>query len=124
VSPRSEEFTASARERLGTARAALEAGFSAGAVSAAYYAVLYAARAALSEQDRYAKTHRGTWSLFGELFVATGRFDADLARGARRMQEIREGGDYDARSISPDEARGILTDADAFVAAIENLLAG
>jgi len=86
VSPRSEEFIASARERLGAARAALDAGFASAAVSAAYY--------------------------------------AGLARGALRMQEIREGGDDDARSISTDEARAVLTDADAFVAAIESLLAG
>jgi uncharacterized protein (UPF0332 family) len=51
-------------------------------VSAAYYAMLYAARAALSEQDRYAKTHSGTWTLFRETFVRDGRFDPALARAA------------------------------------------
>ncbi|MBW8060794.1 MAG: HEPN domain-containing protein, partial [Solirubrobacterales bacterium] len=35
-------------------------GFLAGAVSIAYYAMLYAARAALSEDDEHARTHGGT----------------------------------------------------------------
>ena len=34
-------------------------------VSEAYYAMLYAARAALSEEDDYPKTHRGVWGQFG-----------------------------------------------------------
>ncbi len=75
MSPRSEEFMAMARDRLGAARAALEAGFSSNAASAAYFAMLYAARAALSEEEQSAKTHRGTWQLFRETFVDTGRFD-------------------------------------------------
>jgi integrase len=35
---------------------------------------LFAARAALSERDQDAKTHRGTWSLFHQEFVAGGTF--------------------------------------------------
>ncbi|MGH3031399.1 MAG: HEPN domain-containing protein [Gaiellaceae bacterium] len=71
MSPRSEEFMAMARDRLALARTALDAGFPSGAVSAAYYAMLSAARAALSEEERLAKTHSGAWSLFHESFVAT-----------------------------------------------------
>ena len=52
MSPRSEEFMAVARERAALAATALGAGSPGGAVSAAYYAMLYAARAALSEEDR------------------------------------------------------------------------
>jgi uncharacterized protein (UPF0332 family) len=59
VSARSAEFLDEARKRLRTARAALGVDDPAGAVSAAYYAMLYAVRAALSEEDRYAKTHAG-----------------------------------------------------------------
>ena len=40
MSPRSEEFMAMARERLGLARTALVASFHSGAASAAYYAML------------------------------------------------------------------------------------
>jgi hypothetical protein len=55
VSPRSIEFLEAPERRLGLARAAIGQD-PAGALSAAYYAMLYAARAALSERDVYAKT--------------------------------------------------------------------
>jgi uncharacterized protein (UPF0332 family) len=64
MSPRSEEFMNSARERLTGARHSLAAGDLGLAISAAYYAILYAARAALSESDEHARTHGGTWHLF------------------------------------------------------------
>jgi uncharacterized protein (UPF0332 family) len=53
-----------ARDRAEIARMLVASGRLEGAVSAAYYAMLYAARAALSERDEYARTHRGAWHLF------------------------------------------------------------
>lgn len=124
MSPRSDEFMASADARIRAARAALAAGFPSVAVSAAYYAVLYAARAALSEEDRYAKTHRGVWSLFGELFVSTSRFDSGLVAAARRIQEVREAADYDARDVASDQAQALVIDAETFVARVAAMLEG
>lgn len=49
MSPRSEEFLQQARERLSDAEAILGTAHPAVVVSAAYYGMLYAARAALSE---------------------------------------------------------------------------
>jgi uncharacterized protein (UPF0332 family) len=54
MSPRSEEFMDQARDRVALAREVLISGHLEGAVSAAYYAMLYAARAALSENDEHA----------------------------------------------------------------------
>jgi uncharacterized protein (UPF0332 family) len=122
LSPRSEEFMASANERLRAARAALAAGFPSVAVSAVYYAALYAARAALSEEERHAKTHRGTWNLFAETFVSSGRFDPELLAAARRIQDVREASDYDAREVSSEEAGAIIADAEAFVAGVAEIL--
>lgn len=115
---------ASANERLRAAHAALAAGFPSVSVSAAYYAALYAARAALSEEDRYAKTHTGAWLLFGEIFVSAGRFDSELFAGVRRIQELREAADYDAREISDEQAQAILFDVERFVAEIARVLEG
>jgi uncharacterized protein (UPF0332 family) len=115
---------ASARERARAAHASLEAGFPSVAVSAAYYAALYAARAALSEEDRNAKMHRGVWAAFGEQFVSAGRFDAGLSAAARRIQELREAADYDAREISREQAAAIVLDAERFVAAVAAMLEG
>jgi uncharacterized protein (UPF0332 family) len=122
VSPRSEEFIEAARDRLAAARAAQEAGFPATALSTAYYATLYAARAALSEEERNAKTHRGTWAAFSEVFVAPGRFDRGLAAQARRIQTDREAVDYDARDVTAAEAEAALEHADRFIAEIERVL--
>jgi uncharacterized protein (UPF0332 family) len=91
-------------------------------VSDAYYAILYAARAALSERDRNSKAHRGTWAVFNEEFVASGDVDVDLAREARATQEPREGVDYAAARVSRDEAQRIAEVADRFVADIERLI--
>jgi len=91
-------------------------------VSAAYYGMLYAARAALSERDLYAKTHGGAWSQFADTFVRTGEFDAGLAGSAGRAQEKRLLGDYEARPPTPGEAATIVADAEAFVAAVEEML--
>lgn len=112
----------SARERLGGAQAALGAGYASTAVSGAYYAMLYAARAALSEAERHAKTHRGTWRLFEETFVATERLDRDLFVEVRQIQPVREEADYDARSVSLEEAGAVVGVAERFVAAVADLL--
>jgi uncharacterized protein (UPF0332 family) len=113
---------AGARDRLGAAQATLHAGFASSAASAAYYAMLYAARAALSEEERNAKTHSGTWTLFRETFVITGRFDAALFSESRATRRLREAADYDALMVPPDEAERIVALAERFVAAVDELL--
>lgn len=85
--------------------------------------MLYAARAALSEQDENARTHRGTWHLFHERFVAQEKFDQSLFTEAQRAQEVRELGDYSAKPPAPERAREIVELAERFVAAVEGLLA-
>jgi uncharacterized protein (UPF0332 family) len=122
MSPRSVEFMDQARDRAKLARMALASGHLEGAVSTAYYAMLYAARAALSERDEYARTHGGTWHLFHERYVTTGAFDQHLHALAHDAQRTREEGDYEA--ITPDrgEAERIVTGAADYIAAIERML--
>lgn len=122
MSPRSAEFLDEARKRLRTARAAIGVEDPAGAVSAAYYAVLYAARAALSEEDRYAKTHAGIWGEFRETFVLADRFDAELFSLGPKMQELREAADYHARNPVEGQAETVVEDAERFVVAVVALI--
>jgi uncharacterized protein (UPF0332 family) len=124
VSPRSEEFLAEARKALREAELLVAEGMTAGSVSRAYYAMLYAARAALSEKDRYAKTHRGTWALFRELFVEPREFDEELFAQAQRAQRIREEADYDAAGASQQDAEAMVEQASRFVEATAAMLAG
>ena len=122
MSPRSIEFMDQARDRAVLAREALAGGHLEGAVSAAYYAMLYAARAALSERDEYARTHSGTWHLFHERYVTTGAFDQHLHTLAQKAQEVREQGDYEAITPDPAEAERLVTGAADYIAAIEVML--
>lgn len=122
MSPRSEEFLAVARRNLGSARVQIDGGYAETAISTAYYAMLYAARAALSERDRNARSHTGTWQVFTETFVASGEFDAGLARAARATQARREAGDYAAAAFSLEEADELLATAERFVAAVARLI--
>ncbi len=124
MSPRSEEFIDSARARLRGARHALSAGDLDLAVSAAYYSMLYAARAALSERDEHARRHGGTWGLFHRHFVASGAFDQDLHSLAHQAQEAREGADYEAKTPPAEEAERYVQGAADFLAAVEQMLGG
>ncbi len=111
-----------ARDRAAIAREILASGHLEGAVSAAYYAMLYAARAALSEDDEYARTHRGTWHLFRERYVVTEAFDQHLHALAQRAQDTREKGDYEAVTPDRGEAEVIVAGAADFIAAVEEML--
>lgn len=93
------------------------------AVSSAYYAMLYAARGALSEVDVHAKTHSGTWSEFARAFVASGRIDRQVGGLGAAAQRAREDADYEAEEFSIDQASAIVAEAERFIAAVEAALA-
>lgn len=111
-----------ARDRLADAQAILKTAHPAVVVSAAYYGMLYAARAALSERGEYAKTHSGTWTLFSQIFVAPGEFDQALSALARRAKDAREQGDYEAAPPTAEETAEYVDGAAAFIAEIERIL--
>ena len=129
MSPRSVEFMDQARDRAVIARVLLAAGHPEGAVSAAYYAMLYAARAALSEGDEYARTHGGTWHLFFERYVTTGAFVAGTgangyvivqatdADGAETFAEVTVGGvatvALSSKTMEAREVRGLFVIGEA-----------
>ena len=92
------------------------------ALSAAYYAMLYGAKAALSEKDTSARTHRGTWHEFRRAFVESGRIDAELAAEVQRIQPEREQADYDAWAAPATEARRVIELAHRFLEAIDEIL--
>ena len=110
-----------ARRRLAAAEVTLEQDPST-ALSAAYYAMLYGARAALSERDISAKTHRGTWHEFRSAFVESGAIDAALAAEVQKLQPEREQADYDAWSAPITEAQRAIELGHRFLSAIEALI--
>ncbi len=92
-------------------------------MTAAYYAALYAARAALSEREEHVRSHRGTWHRFRETFVLSGTFDEALYHRVAALQKSREAADYDAATMEEGEAEGLLADAERFVEAVAHMLA-
>lgn len=122
MSPRSREFYDRAGERLEGARKNVAQGEYAIAAGAAYYAMLYGARAALSERDLRARTHRGTWNLLRQTLVAEGSLSAELVAEAERMAELREGADYDAVEVEREPAQRAVDSAERFLAALDSLL--
>lgn len=121
MSPRSSEFLLAARRRLAGAEAVVDEDPST-ALSAAYYAMLYCARAALSERGIQAKTHRGTWHEFRGAFVQSGEVDADLASSVQKLQPEREQADYDAWPAPAEDAHRAIELARSFLDAIDELL--
>lgn len=121
MSERTRELLTRAHARLTAARRELD-GDRGLAVSLAYYAMLYAARAALSEEGGFARSHGGTWHLFHDTFVATGRFDSERARRAAAAERARVDADYEGWLPERDVAKGIVNDAEVFIAQIERLL--
>lgn len=117
MSPRSAEFMEAGRRRLALARTALKTDPS-GALSAAYYAMLYAARAALSERDIHARTHAGTWHELRRVFGETGLLDLELIAEAQRVQPEREQSDYDAWTAPAEEAERVIELAERFIEAV------
>jgi uncharacterized protein (UPF0332 family) len=122
VSPRSQEFYDRARERLEGARRSVDQGDYAIAVGAAYCAMLYGARAALSERDLYAKTQHGTWILMRQTLGTEESFPLELVKEAERLAELREAADYDALVVEEDQAKRAVDSAQRFLSALDELL--
>lgn len=112
-----------AKTKLKAARTLLDTGFPDDAVSRAYYAMLYAARALLVTIDLRPRTHRGVLRMVGLRFIQTGVLEAPLGEVLGAALEDREEADYGIlSSITRDEAERVLADAHAFVARAEEVL--
>jgi uncharacterized protein (UPF0332 family) len=115
---RSEEYLRDADRFVAAARVLLDAKLPRNSAAEAYQGMFEAARAALSEFDREAKTHHGAWSLFDQLFVQQDLFESRLRDAARNAEELRYDSDYRLGGASQDEAKRVLADADKFVTAV------
>jgi len=86
------------------------------AVSRIYYAMFYAAQAALLTKKLTFSSHKGVISAFGENFVKTGTFPKDMGKELNRAFEKRQLGDYEyVFVIGQDEAKQLLISGKNFV---------
>jgi uncharacterized protein (UPF0332 family) len=118
VKPRSAEYLGEAERFLAAARVLLDAELPQNAAAEAYRAMFSAARAALSEADREARTHHGTWVLFDQLFVSQGVIEARLRDAARNAEELRYDSDYRLGGATQEEAKRVMADAEELVAVV------
>jgi len=92
-------------------------------VSRSYYAVLHAAKAALSTAGVEPESHHAVRRMFGLHLVKTGKIEREFARILTAEQEDREIGDYDIDiEIEQDTALKRVQDAEKFVQRIEKFL--
>ena len=109
-----------ARQTLRAAHALADGGFLGDAVSRAYYAVFYAARAAVRAAGSDPGTHKGVATEFSRLLVGTGRAPLQASALLRQLATARIEADYDdGEGLSALAVAGLLSSAARFVDAVE-----
>ncbi|MBK8977598.1 MAG: HEPN domain-containing protein [Planctomycetes bacterium] len=115
---------ARAREALQAARVLTAAGHHADGVTRAYFAVYHAGCALLASIGRFARTHDGVRALVAEHFVRPGTLGREHGRVLARLAADRGEADYNvAAEFSREDAEQDVQLADAFLAAVDALLA-
>lgn len=109
-------WLALASEKLKAARTLTDDDFRDDAVSRAYYAMFYAAKAALLSVGVTVKTHGGVNSEFGRLFVTTGRIEQRYQAMLSQAGEDRLRSDYAPKTRPARESvERIIRDAEVFI---------
>jgi len=114
---------AKAERACTSARALLDLNDPDGACNRAYYAMFDAARAALMVSGApvpptVGKTHSGLLAAFSLHLIKDGPLPKDLGRLLKRAEETRLVADYRGDSITADDARVMVEQAESFVAAL------
>jgi uncharacterized protein len=117
------ELARKAERSLVAARRLLEARDYDFAVSRAYYAMFYVARALLLTRDVRRSKHSGVLAAFASEFVRSGELPAELFALLRDGFEDRGESDYGLAVISEDQARVGIEGAHRFVRAVVERLA-
>jgi uncharacterized protein (UPF0332 family)/predicted nucleotidyltransferase len=123
MKPRSWQRFEKAMERVAFAERGLEWGDDpSGVVSTAYYGMVYAGSAALSEEDLHPRTHAGHWHEFRRVFVDTDRLGKDVAMMAASARKARQDADYTPAKPDPTTVEITVRDSRRFLEAVGSLL--
>jgi uncharacterized protein (UPF0332 family) len=117
-----DELLEKARRSLAAAERLLADGDSDFAVSRAYYAMFYVARALLLTRDIRRSKHSGVIATFNEQFVRDGTVPHYLFISLRDAFDDRAEGDYGLAAVSQEQARSGIEAAHAFVDDISHRL--
>lgn len=118
-----EDLLNRARQAAQSARTLLASDDLNGAVNRAYYAMFYAAHAALEHRGvEIASSKHGTLvRRFGDHLVKTGVLPRALGTSLNAMLELRQKADYGSGEVARADAERSLSEAEAFVVAVERL---
>jgi uncharacterized protein (UPF0332 family) len=112
-----------ARRTLRTARLVLKDKDYASAVNRAYYAIFYAANAALSTQHVEKHKHTGVISEFRLRFIKTGLIEREYGAFYGDTMDARHDSDYDfIKETERERAESAVAEAEQFVTRIERFL--
>lgn len=112
-----------AEMKLDHARQIFEIGLYDDTLSRAYYAMFYAAKAALLSEGVDLRRHSSAVTKFRKLFVITGRVDAEYLRYLGQAQSARERSDYAPFApVGKEGTEEISNTAEAFIEKIKELL--
>ena len=114
---------ARAQTELAACRALVAGGFPTQAVSRAYYAVFYAAEAALALLGLQRRKHAGLISAFAEHLVRPGEIEPQYGKILQSLFAQRNAADYGAPGATDEDATLAIGDAERFIAAVEAWLA-
>jgi uncharacterized protein (UPF0332 family) len=110
------------QQYLRSAAVLLEVGDYDSCVSRAYFAMFYAAQAALLTTGTSVKSRRSVRSAFVERFVDDGRFPRRAAEVLHRAHDLQETADYAQQPfVEEADAEKVLSEAEAFIGSIDAL---
>jgi len=118
-----KELWSKACRSLEAAKLLLQAGYHDFAASRGYYAMFYAAEAALLTEGRSFSRHAAVIAAFGRHFVASGRLPQRLHRYLLDAFDLRLLGDYDAPAkVARSRAEKVLDWVEEFLGEIAEFL--
>lgn len=119
-----QQMLAVAREFLREAQDNSERRNFRSAITAAYYAVYHAARAALATKGVATRTHKGLIQQFGKHFMQTKSVSAEHGQTLTDLHDERQAADYLAMTGSLEEAavHDSVQRAESFVNAVEEAI--
>jgi len=100
-----------------------EQGYYEEAISVAYYATLWAARALLLTEGAEPRTHEGVRTMLGLYFIRTGKIPNEVGRLFTRRLDDRMSADYSADAfLTSEDAEDALHQAESFIKAVRPLV--
>ena len=121
--PEMEELWRKALQSLEAAKVLLEKGYYDFAASRGYYAMFYAAGAALLSRGLSFSKHSAVIAAFGKQFVSSGLLPKHLHRPLLDAFDLRVMGDYGSPGIiGKEKARALLERAGEFMREVGELL--